>query len=106
MGRKHTSADKLQQILKQAYRQRAAEADPAADPQALMRRIRHLAASDAAASPGVLLDRLFWRLVPAAGALIALLTLVAVNLDFAPDAAWSMLSYENEAADMVQIVLL
>ena len=32
--------------------------------------------------------------------------MVAVNLDFAPDAAWSMLSYENEAADMVQNLLL
>ena len=105
MGPKPTSEVKLRQVLKQAYRQRAAEPAPAADPQALMRRVRHLAASEAA-SPGVFLDRLFWRLAPVAGALIAVLAVVAVNLDFAPDAAWSMLSYENEAADMVQTLLL
>ncbi len=106
MGRKHASAEKLRKILKGTYRQRALGADPEVDPHRLMRRIRHLAASETAASPGVYLDRLFWRLVPTAGALIAILAMVAVNLDFAPDAAWSMLSYENEAADMVQNLLL
>ncbi len=106
MGPKPTSEAKLHQVLKQAYRQRtAAPAPAAAESQALMRRVRHLAASEAA-SPVVFLDRLFWRLAPVAGALIAVLAVVAVNLDFAPDAAWSMLSYENEAADMVQILLL
>lgn len=106
MGRKDMSAVNLHKVLKQAYRQKAAEGAPAVDAQALMRRIRHLAASEPAASPAALLDRLFWRLVPAAGALIAILAMVAVNLDFFPDAAWSMLSYENEAAAMVQILLL
>ena len=33
----------------------------------------------------VALDRIFWRLVPVAGALIVILALVAVNLDFLPD---------------------
>ncbi len=104
MGRKPTAEEKLHKVLRQAYRQRATAAEPEADPQALMRRVRHLAASEGA-TPGVFLDRLFWRLAPVAGALIAVLALVAVNLDFAPDAAWSMLSYENEAADMVQMLL-
>lgn len=105
MGRKHTSAENLHRVLQQAYRQKTAEGDPA-DAQALMRRIHHLAAAEPASSPVALLDRLFWQLVPAAGALIAILAMVAVNLDFLPDAAWSMLSYENEAAAMVQILLL
>ena len=104
MGLKPSPEEKLHKVLKQAYRQRAAEPAPAADHRALMRRVRHLAASEAA-SPGVFLDRLFWRLVPVAGALIAVLAVVAVNLDYAPDAAWSMLSYEIEAADMVQMLL-
>ncbi|MDJ0721794.1 MAG: hypothetical protein QNJ04_09195 [Desulfobacterales bacterium] len=103
---KHPSANKLHKILKQAYLQRADAAHPPVDSNALMRRIRQLGDTGTAASPGAFLDRFFWRLVPAAGALIVVLALVAAGLDFAPDQAWSLLSYENEAADMVQNLLL
>ncbi len=103
---KHRSADKLHQILKQAYRERAGKEHPPADSQALMRRVRRLGVAEASAAPGAFLERFFWRLVPAAGALIVVLALVAVNLDFAPDAAWSLLSYEDEAVDMVHILML
>lgn len=107
MGRKHASEDRLKQILKQAYRAGEMDAVHGVDTQTLMGRIRHLAASREETSPGLALDRLFWRLAPAAGALIAILAMVAINLDFIPDAeVWSMLHYENEAAAMMQILLL
>ncbi len=103
--RKPSSADNLQKMLQAAYRHRADASDGAVDSQALMRRIRHLAAAEDAPSPGEVLDRLFWRLVPATGALIAILALVAVNLDYLPDATWSMLSYETEATEIAQLLL-
>jgi hypothetical protein len=106
MSPTHPSADNLQKILKQAYRQKADAAHPPVDSHALMRRIRQLGDTETAASPGAFLDRFFWRLIPAAGALIVVLALVAANLDFAPDLAWSLFSYENEAVDMVQNLLL
>jgi hypothetical protein len=107
MEAKGASEDRLQQLLKQAYEAGEAEPTPAVASAALMRRIRRLAASKGSHSPLVALDRIFWRLVPAAGALIVILALVAVNLDFLPDAAvWSLLSYESEAAAMVQILSL
>jgi hypothetical protein len=71
-----------------------------------MRRIRELAEPPAVASPGMLLDRLFWRLAPAAGALIAVLALAAFNLDLVPqDSVWSLWSYESEATAIAQIML-
>ena len=79
MIRKHPSADKLHKLLRQAYRERVGGAHTPADSQELMRRIRQLE---------------------------AVLALVAVNLDFAPDAAWSLFTYESEAADLVQTLLL
>lgn len=107
MERKHASENHLRQILKQAYRTRETNAVPDVDPRALMGRIRRLAASREEASLGALLDRLFWWLAPATGAMIAILAMVVVNFDFIPDAdAWSMLCYENEAAAMMQTLLL
>jgi hypothetical protein len=107
MEPKDASEDRLQQLLQQAYRAGASAPAPVVASPALMRRLRQQAASKEERAPFGALDRLFWRLAPAAGALIAILAMVAVNLDFFPDAAvWSLLSYESEASAMVQILLL
>jgi hypothetical protein len=107
MGRRHASEEQLKQILMQAYRARKMDAVPEVDPRALMGRIRRLTASREENSLGALLDRLFWRYAPVTGAMIAILAVVALNLDFIPDAdVWSILYYENEATAVMQTLFL
>ena len=107
MDRRHDAENRLKQILKQAYRAR--EMDPVSDVdvRALMGRLRRLAASRADTLSAAGMDRLFWRLVPAAAALIAILVIVAGNLYVVPDAeVWSMLHYETETVATMQTLLL
>jgi hypothetical protein len=107
MSGKQTAEKNLQKLLQQAYRAGVSGTVPEVGPQALMRRIRHPSARPEETSADAFLDRLFWRLAPAAGALIAILAMVMLNLDFIPDTdVWSLLSYESEAAAMAQILLL
>lgn len=106
MGLRHESEDRLRAILQQAYHARGADAVSEAESRELMRRIRGLAEPKSAASPGMVLDRLFWRLAPAAGALIAVMIAVAFNLDLVPEATvWTLWSYESEASEIAQIML-
>lgn len=107
MDRRHDAEDRLRHILQQAFRAR--EMDPVSDVDArvLMGRLRQLAASRAGTLPAAGMDRLFWRLVPAAAALIAILVIVAGNLYLVPDAeVWSMLHYETETVATMQTLLL
>ncbi len=107
MGRRHDAEDQLRHILKQAYRARDTDPVPDVDARVLMGRLHRLAASRAETLPGAALDRFFWRLVPVAGALIAILVVLAGHLYFIPDVeVWSMLHYENEAAATMQTLLL
>lgn len=106
MGPRHESEDRLQAILQEAYHARGTDEIAEVEPQALMRRIRRAAEPKPAALPGMVLERLFWRLAPAAGALIVILAMVAVTYDFSPDPTlWSLWTYETEATEIAQTML-
>jgi hypothetical protein len=108
MTHKHDETEKkLQLILQQAYRSHPTFEEDQIDPRAIMRRIHSLPKNERETGAGETLDRLFWRLTPMAGALIAILAVVILNLDFIPDAeAWSTLTYEKDAADIIQLFML
>ena len=71
-----------------------------------MDRIHLLATKDRELSLGELLERFFWHLAPASGALIVILGVVLLNFDFVADAeVWPLLAFESETYSLMQMAI-
>jgi len=103
---RHTAAD-LQRLLRAAYRARAADPPAPGDSAALMRRIAGQPCATRAASLQVDLERLFWRLAPTAGVLIAVMLALVFTLGVTPASEiWPLWSYDAAAAAFMQNLFL
>jgi len=99
--------ENLQRLLREAYRARSEDPTSPGDGAALMRRIAGLPQASRPALMPVDLERLFWRLAPTAGVLIAVMLLLVISLGVTPASEiWPLLSYDAAAAAFMQSIIL
>lgn len=99
--------ENLQRLLRAAYHSRAEGPAAGGDGAALMRRIAGPPQAAPSFFQDAALERLFWRLAPAAGVLIAVMIVLVANLEVMPDAEiWPLLSFDNAAAAVMQSLFL
>jgi hypothetical protein len=106
MKTKSTRSERLQDLLRGAHHERENLVIEGQWAQQTLRRIRHLAATEHAASTVWFWEPFFWRWFAAGGVATAVMMLLLLNFQFVPDAdIWSFLLYENETMNMMQAFL-
>lgn len=99
--------ERLKNLLRTAYREKERLGVGDRWPEQAMRRIRNLAAEETPPSFAQAFGNLIWRLAPAAGAFIIILSVVLINSD-TPSTydLYQLLTYEFESSSFSELISL